>query len=140
MRIGVIADLAVGTHSGGSHAWTNQDDILGGLEIGAPPDFFSASGQNWGLTTFSPRALIRSGFAPFIATIRACMRQAGGVRIDHVMSLMRLWVTPRGTTANEGAYLIYPLDDLLRLTALESHSTPRRRDRRRPRHRPCRVP
>jgi 4-alpha-glucanotransferase len=121
MRIGVIADLAVGTHSGGSHAWTNQDDILGGLEIGAPPDLFSASGQNWGLTTFSPRALIRSGFAPFIATIRACMRQAGGVRIDHVMSLMRLWVTPRGTRANEGAYLTYPLDDLLRLTALESH-------------------
>lgn len=121
MRIGVVADLAVGTHSGGSHAWTNPDDILGDLEIGAPPDLFSASGQNWGLTTFSPRALIRSGFAPFIATIRACMRQAGGVRIDHVMSLMRLWVTPRGTTANEGAYLTYPLDDLLRLTALESH-------------------
>ena len=61
-----------------------------------------------------------SGFAPFIATLRACMRHAGGVRIDHAMGLMRLWVVPRGAEASEGAYLAYPLDDLLRLTALES--------------------
>jgi 4-alpha-glucanotransferase len=121
MRIGLIADLAVGTNSGGSHAWTNQQDVLGGLQIGAPPDLFNANGQDWGLTTFSPRALRDGGFAPFIATLRACMQHAGGVRIDHAMGLMRLWVVPRGAKASEGAYLTYPLDDLLRLTALESH-------------------
>ena len=121
MRLGLIADLAVGMSSGGSHAWTSQDAVLGGLTVGAPPDLFNKDGQNWGLTTFSPRALTRGGFAPFIATLRASMRHAGGVRIDHAMGFMRLWVVPHGAKASEGAYLAYPLDDLLRLTALESH-------------------
>ena len=98
-----------------------QADILGGLEIGAPPDLFNINGQTWGLTTFSPRALSDRGFAPFIATLRACLRHSGGVRIDHAMGFMRLWVTPLGAPASEGAYLAYPLDDLLRLTALESY-------------------
>jgi 4-alpha-glucanotransferase len=121
MRIGLISDLAVGMNGGGSQAWMSQADILGGLEIGAPPDLFNSNGQTWGLTTFSPRALSDRGFAPFIATLRACMRHSGGVRIDHAMGFMRLWVTPLGAPAGEGAYLAYPLDDLLRLTALESH-------------------
>lgn len=120
MRVGLIADLAVGMNSSGSHAWTNPDDLLGNLQIGAPPDLFNANGQDWGLTTFSPRALFRGGFAPFIATLRACMHHAGGVRIDHAMGFMRLWVVPHGAKASEGAYLAYPIDDLLRLTALES--------------------
>ena len=121
MRIGLISDLAVGMNGGGSQAWMSQADILGGLEIGAPPDLFNINGQTWGLTTFSPRALSDQGFAPFIATLRACLRHSGGVRIDHAMGFMRLWVTPLGALASEGAYLVYPLDDLLRLTALESH-------------------
>lgn len=121
MRIGLVGDLAVGMSAAGSHAWTSQRDILGGLEIGAPPDLYNADGQRWGLTTFSPRALADGGFAPFIATLRACLRHAGGLRIDHAMGLMRLWVVPRGAEARDGAYLRYPLDDLLRLTALESH-------------------
>ena len=121
MRIGLIADLAVGISSAGSQAWTNQNDILIDLEIGAPPDVYNAKGQNWGLTTFSPRALSAGGFAPFIATLQACLRHAGGLRIDHAMGLLRLWVMPRGADPNEGAYLAYPVDDLLRLTALESH-------------------
>ena len=120
MRIGLISDLAIGTNNGGSHAWMNQADILGGLEIGAPPDPFNANGQKWGLTTFSPRALSDSGFAPFIDTLCACMRHSGGVRIDHAMGFMRLWVTPIDAPASEGAYLAYPLEDLFRLTALES--------------------
>jgi 4-alpha-glucanotransferase len=120
MRIGLIADVAVGTSSGGSHAWARQDDILVGLNVGAPPDLFNSRGQNWGLTTFSPRALVAGGFAPFIGMLRAGMRHAGGLRIDHAMGLMRLWVIPDGAEAREGAYLAYPLDDLLRLTALES--------------------
>jgi 4-alpha-glucanotransferase len=121
MRVGLIADLAIGMSGGGSYAWANQSDLLGGLQIGAPPDLFNVNGQNWGLTTFSPRALANGGFAPFIATLRACMRHAGGVRIDHAMGFMRLWVVPHGAAASEGAYLAYPLDDLMRLTSLESH-------------------
>jgi 4-alpha-glucanotransferase len=120
MRIGLIADLAVGMDSSGSHAWSRQADILVGLEVGAPPDPFNALGQNWGLTAFSPRALAAGAFAPFIATLRAGMRNAGGLRIDHAMSFTRLWLIPEGAKANEGAYLAYPADDLLRLTALES--------------------
>lgn len=121
MRIGMIADVAIGTNICGSHCWSSQDALLGDLEIGAPPDLFNANGQNWGLTTFSPRALIAGGFRPFIDTVRACMRHSGGVRIDHAMGLMRLWVIPHGAKASEGAYLAYPLRDLLRLIALESH-------------------
>jgi 4-alpha-glucanotransferase len=121
MRIGLIADLAVGMTSAGSYAWAHQDHMLGGLQIGAPPDSFNANGQNWGLSSFSPRALSERGFEPFIATLRACMRHAGGLRVDHVMGLTRLWVIPEGAKANEGAYITYPVDDLFRLTALESY-------------------
>jgi 4-alpha-glucanotransferase len=120
MRIGLISDLAVGMDPSGSHAWSRQHDVLGGLSIGAPPDMFNSNGQNWGLTGFSPRALISGGFAPFLATVRAAMRHTGGVRIDHAMGLTRLWLIPQGATAADGAYLAYPLTDLLRLLALES--------------------
>jgi 4-alpha-glucanotransferase len=121
MRIGLIADLAVGMDASGSHAWSRPSDILVGLEVGAPPDLFNLLGQNWGLTAFSPRALVAGDFAPFIATLRAGMRNAGGLRIDHAMSLTRLWLIPEGARPDEGAYLAYPLDDLLRLAVLESH-------------------
>jgi len=121
MRIGLISDLAIGMDRGGSHAWARQSDLLLGLSIGAPPDVFNPRGQDWGLTSFSPRALVARGFEPFLATLRAALRHAGGVRIDHIMGLLRLWLIPRGAPASEGAYLAYPLEDLLRLLALESH-------------------
>ena len=121
MRVGLISDLAIGMSPGGSHAWSRQQDLLPGLSIGAPPDLFNPRGQDWGLTGFSPQALIASGFEPFIATLRAALRHAGGVRIDHVMGLTRLWLVPRGASPADGAYLSYPLDDMLRLIALESH-------------------
>ena len=121
MRIGLIGDLAIGMDRSGSHAWARQSDLLLGLAIGAPPDAFNPRGQDWGLTGFSPRTLVTRGFEPFLATLRAVLRHAGGVRIDHVMGLMRLWLIPRGMPATEGAYLAYPLEDLLRLLALESH-------------------
>jgi 4-alpha-glucanotransferase len=120
MRVGLLADFAVGTDPAGSAVWSKQDDVLVGLQIGAPPDLLNTNGQNWGLTTFSPRALALNGYAPFLAPLRACLRHAGGVRIDHAMGLMRLWVVPDGAEASEGAYLSYPLEDLLRLIALES--------------------
>jgi len=121
MRIGLIGDLAVGMDPAGSHAWSRQSDVLGGLSIGAPPDQFNPSGQDWGLTGFSPRALVNGGFAPFLATVRAAMHHTGGVRIDHAMGLTRLWLIPQGGSPMDGAYLAYPLTDLLRLLALESH-------------------
>ena len=121
MRIGLIADLAIGMDPHGSHAWSRQADLLLDLSIGAPPDDFNQFGQDWGLVGFAPRALVARGFEPFLATVRAAMRYAGGVRIDHIMGLQRLWLIPDGALPSEGAYLAYPLDDLLRLLALESH-------------------
>ncbi|HUN41198.1 MAG TPA: 4-alpha-glucanotransferase [Acetobacteraceae bacterium] len=120
MRIGLIGDVAVGMDPVGSHAWSRQHDILLGLAVGAPPDLFNPRGQNWGLTGFSPRTMENGGFAPFIATLRAALRNAGGIRIDHAMGLSRLWLVPEGADPAEGAYLAYPLTDLLRLLALES--------------------
>ena len=121
MRIGLIADLAVGADSGGSHCWARQDQILGALTIGAPPDLLNGRGQNWGLAAFSPTGLRANGFAAFLEMLRAAMRHAGGVRIDHALGLRRLWVVPEGHDARDGAYLAFPQTDLLRLIALESH-------------------
>jgi 4-alpha-glucanotransferase len=120
MRIGLIGDMAIGMDANGSHAWSRQSDILLGLTIGAPPDLLNPRGQNWGLTGFSPRALEDHGFAPFIATLRASMRHVGGIRVDHAMGLSRLWLVPEGDSPADGAYVNYPMADLLRLLALES--------------------
>ena len=120
MAVGLIADLAVGMDAGGSHAWTRPADLLAGLSVGAPPDVFQPAGQDWGLAAFSPQALRRSGFDAFIATLRAAMKHAGGVRVDHAIGLRRLWLTPHGIDAHAGAYLSYPFEDMLRLIALES--------------------
>ena len=120
MSIGLVADLAIGADPGGSHAWTRQRDMLRGLSVGAPPDLLAPAGQAWGLAAFSPVALARSGFRAFIELLRATMANAGGLRIDHVMGLQRLWVVPEGGESRDGAYLAYPVHDLLRLVALES--------------------
>jgi 4-alpha-glucanotransferase len=121
MAVGTVADIAVGVSREGSQAWSAPHELIGGLAIGAPPDAFNSAGQNWGLTGFSPAALRASGYNGFVATLRAAMRHAGGVRIDHAMGLRRLWVLPDGALPSEGVYLSYPLQDLLRLVALESH-------------------
>jgi 4-alpha-glucanotransferase len=121
MTIGIVADMAVGVSREGSQAWSAPHELIGGLRIGAPPDAFNAAGQDWGLTTFSPTALRATGYDGFIATLRAAMQHAGGVRIDHAMGLRRLWVLPDGASPNEGVYLGYSLQDLLRLVTLESH-------------------
>ena len=120
MRIGLISDLAVGTDGGGSHAWSRQGETLMGLSIGAPPDILSKAGQDWGLAAFSPTGLVRHGFSAYLEMLRGALKHAGGVRIDHVMGLARLWVLPAGASPSEGAYLNFPLHDLVRLIALES--------------------
>src|SRR3546814_2183 len=96
MAIGLIGDLAVGTSSGGSHAWSRQREMLNGISVGAPPDLLNALGQSWGLSTFSPRALQEHGYAAFIEMLRASLRHVGGLRIDHVLGLRRLWLVPEG--------------------------------------------
>jgi len=121
MALGLIADLAVGMDPGGSHAWSRRDDLLTGLSIGAPPDLLGPDGQGWGITGFSPRSLQRTAFASFIATLRAALDHAGGIRIDHALGLRRLWVVPEGASPKQGAYLTMPMDDMLRLLALESN-------------------
>ncbi|MCE8034099.1 4-alpha-glucanotransferase [Billgrantia tianxiuensis] len=120
MPIGLIADLAVGADAAGSQAWSRQTEMLEGLSIGAPPDAFNVHGQDWGLAPFSPQGLVRGGFAGFIDMLRAGFAHAGGLRIDHVLGLMRLWLVPHGASPDEGGYVRYPLDALLRLVALES--------------------
>lgn len=121
MALGLIADLAVGMDGGGSHAWSRRDDLLTGLSLGAPPDLLGPEGQSWGITGFSPRALQRTAFEPYIATLRAALDHAGGIRIDHALGLRRLWVVPEGASPRDGAYLTMPLDDMLRVLAIESH-------------------
>jgi 4-alpha-glucanotransferase len=121
MAIGLIADLAVGTDAGGSQAWSHQGELLHGLSVGAPPDLLNRHGQDWGLTTFSPMGLRQSGYAGYLAMLRSALTHAGGVRIDHALGLKRLWLVPHGFGATEGAYVRYPLGDMLRLLAIESH-------------------
>ena len=120
MAIGIISDLAVGADPAGSQAWSRQNQLLNGLSVGAPPDALAPLGQNWGLGAFSPVALRRHGFQAYLEMLRSAFRHAGGVRIDHVLGLTRMWLTPDGFSANEGGYLRFPFDDLLRLIALES--------------------
>jgi len=120
MKIGLITDLAIGLDPGGSQVNAKPEDFLTGVSVGAPPDPFNTKGQNWGLTSFSPRGLLTSGFDSFIATLSANMRHAGGVRIDHAMGLKRLWLVPEGGTPADGAFLDYPSEEMMRLLALES--------------------
>jgi 4-alpha-glucanotransferase len=121
MGIGLIADLAVGADCAGSQAWSRQGELLPAVTVGAPPDILNRAGQNWGVSAFSPDGLRRHGFRAFIEMLQANLAHAGGIRIDHVMGLQRLWVIPQGGEPQDGAYLRYPLTDLLRLLALESH-------------------
>jgi len=105
----------------GAEAWADQELTASGASIGAPPDAFNRAGQDWGLAPVNPMILQRQGYAPFIAALRANMRHAGILRIDHVMSLNRLYWIPSGMEASAGAYVSYPFADLLRLVTLESH-------------------
>jgi 4-alpha-glucanotransferase len=113
-------DLAVGTDPYGAESWSAAGRYLGGASIGAPPDLLNGKGQNWGVTTFSPAALRNDGYAVFIETLRANMRCAGGLRIDHVMGLKQLFFIPEGMPSAAGAYIRYPFQDLVRILALES--------------------
>ncbi|MEX5218866.1 MAG: 4-alpha-glucanotransferase [Nitrospira sp.] len=113
----LMQDLPVGFSPDGADAWIWQDLIAGDMSVGAPPDLHSAEGQDWGLPPFIPHQLQQTAYEPFIQTIRAVLRHAGGLRIDHVMGLFRLWWVPKGRTPKDGAYVRYPVDDLLAILA-----------------------
>jgi len=120
LALGLYRDLAVGVDPHGADAWADQALIAPGASIGAPPDPLSRAGQNWGLAPVNPLQLRRRAFAPLVAGLRANMRHAGILRIDHVMGLQRLYCIPTGMPATAGAYVSYPFDEILRLVALES--------------------
>ncbi|ANQ84986.1 putative bifunctional 4-alpha-glucanotransferase/malto-oligosyltrehalose synthase [Azoarcus olearius] len=129
MRVGLYRDLAVGVNEGGSETWARRSLHAFGAHAGAPPDELNANGQDWGFPPQIPQQLADQGYAPFLAVLRANMRHAGALRIDHVMSLMRLFWLPvarnrpgeEGEEARQrGAYVAYPMHDLFRLLCLES--------------------
>jgi 4-alpha-glucanotransferase len=116
----LITDLAIGFDGEGADAWAWQDVLAQDVTVGAPPDDFAIEGQDWGLPPFVPHRLQAASYGPFIETVRAGLRHAGGMRVDHVMGLFRLFWVPAGATAKDGAYVRYPADDLLAILALES--------------------
>ena len=118
--IGLYRDLAVGCARSGAETWANPPAFLQNTLVGAPPDIFNPAGQNWGLPPFDPTGLHREGYQSFVELIRSNMLHAGGLRIDHVMGLARLYCIPEGKSSAEGAYVSFPLDDLIGVLALES--------------------
>jgi 4-alpha-glucanotransferase len=107
MSIGVITDLAVGAHPGGADAWARQDVIVPGMSVGAPPDEFNQRGQNWTLPPWHPGWLAAQAGRPLAELIAACTRNSGGLRVDHVMGLARLWWIPAGMSPDRGTYVRY---------------------------------
>ena len=107
MSIGVITDLAIGAHPGGADAWARQDVIVPGISVGAPPDEFNQRGQNWTLPPWHPGRLVAQAGRPLAGLIAACARNAGGLRVDHVMGLARLWWIPAGMSPELGTYVRY---------------------------------
>lgn len=112
MRIGLYGDYAVGAHPGGSETWAGGDAYCHGASIGAPPDALALRGQDWGLSPLDPETMRRDGLAAFEALMRSNMRHFGALRIDHVMSLSRLWWVPVGLPASAGGYVQYPSGQL----------------------------
>jgi len=121
MAIGLYRDLAVGADRAGAETWANAAAVASDAQVGAPPDIFNPAGQDWGLPPFQPRALRQEGYRSFIELVRANMRHAGGLRIDHVMGLQHLYWVPAGRGPTDGAYVQYPMEDMVGILALESH-------------------
>jgi len=118
--IALMQDLPIGVDPNGADAWAWQDTFAKNVGVGAPPDEFNTKGQNWGLPPFVPHKLRAAAYEPFIQTVRAALRNAGGLRIDHVMGLFRLFWIPEGLTADQGAYVRYNADEMLAILSLES--------------------
>jgi len=120
MRIGLYRDLAVASDAYGADVWRSPGAYARDVSIGAPPDEFNLQGQIWGLPPWIPRHLKKTAYADYVQALRANMQASGALRIDHVIGLMRLFWVPAGGTTADGAFVRYPLHDLLAILALES--------------------
>jgi 4-alpha-glucanotransferase len=121
MRIGIMHDLAVGVHTRGSDAWSLRDMYASGITVGAPPDMYNQQGQNWNQPPWLPHALAESGYAPLRDMIRTLLRNAGALRIDHVIGFFRLWWIPAGLGEAAGTYVRYDHEAMIGVLALEAH-------------------
>ena len=120
MAIGIIHDLAVGVQRGGADAWALGHVLADGVTVGAPPDGFNQQGQNWNQPPWHPWHLAEAGYAPFRDMLRTLLRHAGGLRIDHILGLFRLWWIPEGRSAAEGTYVRFDHEALIGVLALEA--------------------
>jgi 4-alpha-glucanotransferase len=121
MRLGIVHDLAVGVHPGGADAWRMKDVYAQGVQVGAPPDPYNQLGQDWSQPPWRPDRLAELGYQPLRDLIGAVLRHAGGVRVDHVIGLFRLWWVPVGRPASEGTYVRYDHEAMIGVLALEAH-------------------
>jgi 4-alpha-glucanotransferase len=120
MKVGLYLDVAVGVQCDGFDAWNEQTAISRHLAVGAPPDPLNTAGQNWGLAGFNAAGLEIQSFEPYREMLRASMRYAGAIRLDHVLGLKRLYLVPHGFAADNGVYVEMPFEALLAATAQES--------------------
>jgi 4-alpha-glucanotransferase len=120
MKVGLYLDVAVGVQCDGFDAWNEQTAISRHLAVGAPPDPLNTAGQNWGLAGFNAAGLEIRSFEPYREMLRASMRHAGAIRLDHVLGLKRLYLVPHGFAADNGVYVQMPFEALLAATAQES--------------------
>lgn len=121
MDLGVMHDLAVGVDPNGADAWALQDVLALGVTAGAPPDEFNQLGQDWSQPPWRPDQLVEKGYEPFRGLVNAVLRHAGGVRIDHIIGLFRLWWIPKGSPPTEGTYVRYDHEAMIGIVALEAH-------------------
>lgn len=120
MSLGVVHDLAVGVHPQGADAWGLGDALARGVTVGAPPDQFNQLGQDWSQPPWRPDRLAELGYAPFRDMVRTVLRDSGGLRVDHIIGLFRLWWIPEGGTPADGTYVHYDHEALLGILVLEA--------------------
>ena len=120
MALGTMHDLAVGVHPGGADAWRMRSTYASRIQVGAPPDPFNQMGQNWSQPPWRPDRLEEQGYAPLRDLIRAVLGHAGGVRVDHIIGLFRLWWIPEDRPPTEGTYVHYDHEAMIGVLALEA--------------------
>ncbi|MDO8352444.1 MAG: 4-alpha-glucanotransferase, partial [Aestuariivirga sp.] len=120
LELGIYRDLALGCAYEGGEVWARPELFASSVSMGAPPDPFARDGQVWNLPPFNPLALARAGYEPFAEILRANMRHAKVLRIDHILGLSRQFWVPRGASGADGAYVTMPMERLLAITAAES--------------------
>ncbi|MBI4939593.1 MAG: 4-alpha-glucanotransferase [Actinobacteria bacterium] len=121
MPLGIMHDLAVGVHPDGADTWALSDVLATDVTVGAPPDAFNQQGQDWSQPPWRPDRLADLGYAPYRDMLRTILRHAGGLRVDHIIGLFRLWWVPRGAGPDEGTYVRYDHEALVGILALEAH-------------------